>query len=247
MNWLKNLLGRVYVAYALTLFIVTMLIMLVPMWLISLLPSPLKNRCFVSLGRAWMKVYMPVVGCPVFTRGIQHIKTGGPYVVVCNHNSFADVPATYAALPGTHKSLAKHEMARVPLFGMMYRIGSVLVDRKDAASRKHSFVEMKEVLHQGMHMLLYPEGTRNKTDQPLKFFYDGAFSLAIDTHTPILPVIIRNTRNILPPGKIFYAWPHRIDMEFLLPVPTSHLNMDQIEQLKEQVFQIMWKHIENNA
>ena len=95
----------------------------------------------------------------------------------------------------------------------------------------------------GVHMLLYPEGTRNKTDDPLKSFYDGAFSLAIDTQQPIMPAAIFNTRKILP-GKSFFAWPHRIDIHFLPPISTEGLTPEDLPALKEQVFKIMWDHIE---
>jgi 1-acyl-sn-glycerol-3-phosphate acyltransferase len=244
MTWLKNLMGRVIALYILLLFVTLMLVFLLPMWMVSFFPLQKRIKYFVILGRTWCYIFMPLIGCPVRTRGRENFAPEQPYIIVCNHNSFMDVPATYCGIPGTHKSLAKKEMAKTPVFGIMYTIGSVLVDRNDPASRKHSFVEMKEVLENGIHMVLYPEGTRNKTDQPLKSFYDGAFSLAIDTQTPILPAIIRHTRNIMPAGKFFFAWPHTINMEFLPPIPTTGLQMDDLEALKEKVFQTMWDHIQ---
>ncbi|SFE88360.1 1-acyl-sn-glycerol-3-phosphate acyltransferase [Chitinophaga sp. CF118] len=244
MSWLKNLLGRLYAAYALILFISTMLIMLLPMWLVSLLPAPWNIRCFMTLGRAWMWIYMPLMFCPVYRKGKKYFKKGQPYIIVCNHNSMVDIPVTTYAIPSASKSLAKQSMAKIPVWGIMYKIGSVLVDRDDPESRKQSFLDMKEVLDMGVHMLLYPEGTRNKTDDPLKSFYDGAFSLAIDTGKPIMPAVLFNTRKILPSGKSFFAWPHRIDIHFLEPIETAGLTADDVPALKEQVFKIMWEHIE---
>lgn len=241
---MKTLLGRLYAAYAMLLFLSTMLIMLLPMWLVSLLPAPWDIRCFMAMGRFWMWIYMPLMFCPVSRKGRKNFKKGQPYIIVCNHNSYVDIPATVFAVPGASKSLAKEDMAKTPIWGIMYKVGSVLVNREDAASRKQSFVEMKEVLQMGVHMLLYPEGTRNKTDDPLKSFYDGAFSLAIDTQQPIMPTVLFNTRKILP-GKSFFAWPHRIDIHFLPPVITEGLTPDDLPALKEQVFRIMWDHIES--
>lgn len=246
MSRLKNILGKLYAVYAMITFISTMLIMLLPMWLVSLLPAPMNIRCFMALGRAWMWVYMPLMFCPVFTKGRKNFKRGQPYIIVCNHNSYVDIATTTFAIPSASKSLAKEDMAKVPFWGIMYKVGSVLVNRDDPDSRKRSFTEMKEVLNMGVHMLLYPEGTRNKTDQPLKSFYDGAFSLAIDTKKPIMPAVIFNTRKILP-GKSFFAWPHRIDMHFLPPISTEELTPEDLPALKERVFKIMWEHIENNS
>jgi 1-acyl-sn-glycerol-3-phosphate acyltransferase len=220
-----------------------MLIMLLPMWLVSLLPSPRNIRYFMALGRAWMHVYMPLVFCPVYRKGQEYFKTGGPYIIVCNHNAMMDIHTTTYAIPGPSKSLAKKEMEKVPIWGIMYKVGSVLVNRHDPESRRASFQEMKEVLAAGVHMLLYPEGTRNKTDQPLKSFYDGAFALAIETKKPILPTVIFNTRKILPPGKLFYALPHRIDIHFLAPVNTDGLKEEDLELLKEKVYKTMWDYI----
>lgn len=240
-----KILGKLFAAYAIIMFIITMLIMLLPMWLVSLLPAPMNIRCFMALGRAWMWLYMPLMFCPVYTKGKKYFKKGQPYVIVCNHNSFVDIPTTTHAIPAASKSLAKENIAKVPVWGIMYKVGSVLVNREDPDSRKRSFAEMKEVLNMGVHMLLYPEGTRNKTDDPLKPFYDGAFSLAIDTQKPIMPAVIFNTRKILP-VKSFFAWPHRIDMHFLAPISTEGLTADNLPALKEKIFNIMWEHIEKN-
>ncbi|HEU4555485.1 MAG TPA: lysophospholipid acyltransferase family protein [Chitinophaga sp.] len=218
--------------------------MFIPMWLVSLLPEPRRTRWFFMLARGWMKVFMPLLFCPVRRKGLEYFEPGVNYIVVCNHNSLMDVPVTTPGVPGLNKTLAKVEMARTPLFGVMYKIGSVLVDRKDENSRRHSYEEMKEVLAMGMHMILYPEGTRNKTDQPLKSFYDGAFSLAIDTQHPIMPAVLFHTREILPPGRIFYALPHVIDFHFLPPISTKGLGKDDMPVLKEKVFKAMWEYIE---
>lgn len=246
MKWLKNILARLYAGYALIVFICTMLIMLLPMWLVSLLPAPRNIRYFMALGRAWMHVFMPLLFCPVRVKGRAYFDLDQTYIIVCNHNSMMDVPTTTYAVPAPSKSLAKEEMKKAPIFGIMYKVGSVLVNRHDPESRKRSVAEMKEVLSEGVHMLLYPEGTRNKTDDPLKSFYDGAFTLAIETQQPILPAVIFNTRKIMPPGKVFYAIPHAIDMHFLAPIYTTGLTPADLESLKEKVFKTMWEHIEQH-
>ena len=244
MSWLKNILARLYAVYGSLLFLVSLLIMFIPMWLVSRLPEPKRMHRFFSLARGWMAVFMPLAFCPVRRKGLEYFEPGVNYIVVCNHNSLMDVPVTTPGVPGLNKTLAKIEMSKTPLFGMMYKIGSVLVDRKSEESRHHSYEEMKEVLNMGMHMVLYPEGTRNKTDQPLKAFYDGAFSLAVDTQRPIMPAVLFHTRKILPPGRIFYALPHRIDFHFLPPVSTKGLSKDDMPALKEKIFRMMWDYIE---
>jgi len=246
MSRLKNILGRLYAIYGSLVFAANILVMYIPMWVISRLPEPERTRRFFPLVRGWMKIFMPMLFCPVRRKGLENFEPGVTYVVVCNHNSLMDVPVTTPGVPGYHKTLAKIEMARTPLFGIMYKIGSVLVDRKDESSRHRSYEEMKQVLNMGMHMTLYPEGTRNKTNDPLKSFYDGAFSLAIDTQHSIMPAVLFNTRKILPPGRFFYALPHRVDFHFLPPISTKGLTKDDLPALKEKVFKIMWDYIEDH-
>ncbi|HKP31479.1 MAG TPA: lysophospholipid acyltransferase family protein, partial [Chitinophagaceae bacterium] len=153
------------------------------------------------------------------------------------HNSLIDVPLTTPYIPGPNKTIAKIEMSKIPLFGLIYKRGSVLVDRKSDDSRRKSLDEMKNVLRQGIHMCIYPEGTRNKTGQPLKSFYDGAFKLASDTGTPIIPTLCFNTAKVLPNNKSFYLMPHRLGMHFLEPVEVK--KGEDVAALKEKVFEIM--------
>lgn len=242
----KNIFGRIFAAWMLVMFALTMLIIFIPVWIISYMPEPRRTRGFLYFGRLWMKVYMPLIGCPVRKKGLEYFAPGQTYVVVCNHNSLIDVPVTSAEIPGVNKTLAKASLAKVPLFGVLYRIGGILVDRSSEASRKQSVVEMKNALSLGIHILLYPEGTRNRTDEPLKNFYDGAFALAIDTQTPLLPSLLFHTKKILPVGKKFFAWPHRIDYHFLPPLPTTGMTRDDIPAFKEKVFRLMWDYYRDN-
>lgn len=242
----KNIFGRIFAAWMLVMFALTMLVIFIPVWIVSYMPEPRRTKGFLFFGRLWMKVYMPLIGCPVRKKGLEYFAPGQTYVVVCNHNSLIDVPVTSAEIPGINKTLAKASLAKVPLFGVLYRIGGILVDRSSEASRKQSVVEMKNALSLGIHILLYPEGTRNRTDQPLKDFYDGAFALAIDTQTPLMPSLLFHTKKILPVGKKFFAWPHRIDYHFLPPLPTTGMTRDDIPAFKEKVFRLMWDYYQDN-
>jgi 1-acyl-sn-glycerol-3-phosphate acyltransferase len=135
-------------------------------------------------------------------------------------------------------------MANVPVFGMLYRTGSVLVDRKSDASRKDSFNKMREVLAMGLHMCIYPEGTRNKTGDPLKSFHSGAFRLAKDTNKAIIPALIFNSKKVLPADKTFYLMPHRLYIHFL-PAVYSPAE-ENAESLRHRVFEIMKDYYQAN-
>ena len=137
----------------------------------------------------------------------------------------------------TIRAHAAKNLAKIPIFGLIYKRGSILVDRNDKNSRKNSFKKMKEVLNLGMHMCIYPEGTRNKTEMPLKEFHDGAFKLAVECETSILPALIFNTKKVLPPGKTFFFWPSKMELHFLQPVSTT--KFDDFELVKQKLHKIM--------
>jgi 1-acyl-sn-glycerol-3-phosphate acyltransferase len=234
---LKNFIFKIAAAWALLVFVITLLSVTLPMWIIGVYDEPKRTQFFRKISKTWMHVFFFLSGCSLKIKGKENFKDGEKYIVTCNHNSFIDVPVATPFIPGANKTIAKNEMAKIPLFGLIYKRGSVLVDRKDKKSRQDSFRKMKKVLELGMHMCIYPEGTRNKTDLPLKEFHDGAFKLAIETSTSIIPALIFNTKKVLPPGNFFYFHPAKMEMHFLTPVKIEE--GDNSELLKEKVHRIM--------
>jgi len=95
---------------------------------------------------------------------------------------------------------------------------------------------MKRVLATGMHMCLYPEGTRNRTAEPMKPFYDGAFRLAVATNKDIIPCVISGTKKAMPINKSFFLLPVRLQMHFLPAIPSAGMS---VQDLKEKTFNIM--------
>ena len=191
-----------------------------------------------------MHIWLPLAGCRFRIKGNEHFTKGATYIVTFNHNSMMDVPLSAAFTPGANKTIAKSTFTKVPLFGFYYMKGAVLVNRKSEQSRRDSFDKMKKVLQKGMHMCIYPEGTRNRTAEPLKKFHDGAFKLSVDTGVSIIPTIILNTKKVLPLHKTFYFWPGKIEMHFLEAVAPGNMN---VEQLKEKVFSIMTAYYVKNS
>lgn len=240
MRIIKEILGRIFALWGLIVFFITMLIAFPIIWVTGFYDEPKRTLLFVKIAKIWMHIFLYISGCPVSAKGKENFKGGETYIVLCNHNSLMDVPLSFPEIPGANKTIAKVELSRIPVFGMIYKRGSLLVDRKKDESRRKSMDGMKKVLLSGMHMCIYPEGTRNLTNNPLKEFYDGAFKLAVDTGKPIIPALIFNTKQALPANKFFYLWPHKLSIHFLPPVPV--MNNVSYKQLKEDVFNIMQQY-----
>lgn len=236
MNTVKNILGRVLAVWALITFVATFLIIFVPSMLCWLIPEPLGQRIFIFIARIWMTIWIPLTGCWFRIVGKKNFKKGETYIVTFNHNSMMDIPLSSAFTPGANKTIAKSSFTKAPLFGFFYMKGAVLVDRKSEQSRRRSYEKMKEVLKKGIHMGIYPEGTRNRTAEPLKKFHDGAFRLSIESGKAIIPAILLNTKKVVPLDKGFFFRPGKVELHFLEPIPPGTMNT---EELKEKVFGVM--------
>lgn len=232
-------LGRILAFWALLVFASTMFIFIGFYLPCFFLGEPNKTKWHRLISRMWMGLFLTLSGCRFTVTGKHHFKGIGPAVVICNHNSLIDVPVSTPFLPRANKTIAKKSFVYVPIFGWVYQFGSVIVDRRDNQSRRASFEEMKRVLGKGLDMLIYPEGTRNKTSAPLKSFYDGAFKLAIDTQKPIVPVVLLNTKKILPAYPAMCFRPGKIQMDILPPISTEG---HTVESLKQLAFETMSGH-----
>ncbi len=233
---LKKIFGHIWAVWGIFWFVFSLLLFIPIIFITRYLPEPRKSVVFYYISRWWIRLFMFPVGCPLFIKGKQHFKKGENYVVVANHNAFMDAPVSCPFVPGVNKTIAKSDFMKIPIFSLVYERGSVLVDRKDDASRRRGYEQMKKVLASGWHMCLYPEGTRNKSDEPLLPFKDGAFKLAIEANKSVIPTLLFNTRKAQPhkPANTFY--PTVLKMHFLPAVsPQGHT----VESLRETVWHIM--------
>ena len=242
-NIFAAIFARLWALWGLVLFIGTLVIAIFFYLPCFFLKEPARARWHRHASRGWMFVYLHLIGCPLRIKGKEHFIDGQNYIIVCNHNSLMDVPVSTPFMPRANKTIAKKSFTKVPIFGWIYTFGSVLVDRNSDASRRKSIDDMKNVLAIGLDMLIYPEGTRNRTGDPLKKFYDGAFRLATDTGKPILPAILFHTKKVFPANKFFYLMPHRLEMHFLPAVASQGISS---EELKEKIFKLMWNYYAAN-
>jgi len=239
---IKNIFGTIWAVWGSLIFVPTLLIFVWPVYFSHFIAEPWGMRIFRLSTKIWMTIFLYAIASPLRIYGRKNHHKGANYVVVSNHSSMMDVPAMTPFFPGVNKTIAKESIAKIPLFGWIYQKGSILVDRNSDASRRRSYEEMKNVLlNKGLDMVIYPEGTRNRTGKPLKEFYDGAFRLAIDTQKPIIPVVMLYTATVLPPGKGFFLWPHPLEMHLLEPIDYKGKNIDQ---LKTETRKAMWDFME---
>ena len=161
------------------------------------------------------------------------------YIFVANHISYLDSAIMVKTFRQPLRALGKVEMAKVPVFGFIYRKTIVTVDRNSPERRAKSVEILKSILRRRISVLVFPEGTFNTTHQPLKQFYDGAFRIAIETGTAIKPVLFLDAYNRMPYESLFSINPGINRCVFLEEISTEGLSINDVGLLRDKVYRIM--------
>lgn len=240
MKVFRKFIGILFTIYAFAIFLSFMFLIL-PFIVVASFFGKIKGGNFIyRLCRIWARFVLFMLG--MYHKNIfetPHDVTK-PYVFVFNHISFIDIPVILRSIRHQHfRVLGKAEMAKVPVFGFIYRSAAVLVERDDPEKRAKSVEQLKSVLKKGISVVIAPEGTFNTTHQPLKNFYDGAFKIAIETQTPIKPILFLDTYDRLHYESIFSLTPGRSRSIFLEEIPVDGLTLDDVNFLKEKVYRLM--------
>lgn len=153
-----------------------------------------------------------------------------PYVVVCNHQSQADIPVI-SCLPWEMKWVGKAELFKIPVVGWMMRMaGDIAVDRDVTVSRGKALVKARQYLRQRCSVIFFPEGTRSP-DGKVHDFSEGVFRLAIKEKVPVLPLVVDGTFAALPKDDWRFGPPTAIQLRVLPPVETAGLKAGDAEAL----------------
>jgi len=197
------------------------------------------------INRSFLFIWSIIVGLFYKIKGKENIEKNQTYIVVSNHINTIDLASISYGLRVYAKPLVKKELTKIPGVGQLFSLMCLTVDRSNKESRHASKVKMLSDLKKGISIFIFPEGTRNRTAQPLLPFFDGAFELAIEAQVPILPAIQLNTRK-LNPNNTWMFRPGIIELVHLPSISTIGLTMDNMQELKAKVHKIMSDFIVNH-
>lgn len=239
MRGLILLLKGIYSVYAFIIFLVIMLLLFPFSILASFLGRIKGGNLMMRLCMLWADLWFFLIGMPhrrIFEAPLDKRKS---YIFVSNHISYLDAAIIPKAIRQPVRPLGKVEMSRIPVFGFIYRNAIVTVDRSSAANRAKSVRILTSLIHKGISVLVFPEGTFNMTNAPLKEFYDGAFRVAIETQTPVKPVLFLDAYRRMPYESLFRMSPGRSRILYLAEVPVEGMTIADVGRLKENVYRIM--------
>lgn len=194
----------------------------------------------------WFVPHLWLTGMPTFVHGLAEAKKHRPAVFVANHQSFLDALVIKVATPTPFMPLGKIEQAKTPILGLIYRYNVIMVDRSSEASRKASTERLRALLRQGISLLIFPEGTMNRTEYLIKPMYDGAFRLAIEAQVPIIPMVATNNRNLWPRGQ-WLLRPGRCDVHYAPAIDTTGMTLDDTPTLRERTYHAMVELLRRTA
>lgn len=240
MKYLLLPLRILFTVYAFFFFITAMLLLFPAVVIVSFFGKIRGGNLIYKLCQLW-------ADCMFVLWGINHKNyyeaphdRSRQYVFIFNHVSYMDIPVIMKTIRGQHfRILAKSEMAKVPVFGFIYKNAVVMVDRSSAEKRAKSVQRLKSVIRKDISVVIAPEGTFNATHQPLKDFFDGAFKIAIETQTAIKPILFLDTYDRFNPDNIFSLTPGRSRSVYLEEVPVNGLTGKDVKDLKEKVYKLM--------
>jgi 1-acyl-sn-glycerol-3-phosphate acyltransferase len=202
--------------------------------------SPMIDRVI----RVWSRIWLATSGTHLEIEGGDNIDPGQSYVVVANHLSALDIMACLLAVPLPIRFLAKKELFRVPVLAQgMRMVGIIEVDR-EARGAIHSEVnrQSRELIEKGRSLIIYAEGTRPRNGV-MKQFKKGAFTMAISSGLPVLPLSLHGSYEAWPPGKPLIRG-GLIRAVIDKPIETEGMSNADTGDLRDQVREIIAGRVE---
>jgi len=242
---MKRSLLLIYNIYALIVFVVLMFALL-PFFLLASWGGPVSggNRA-IRLCTFWADVWTFLIGIRHrTTQEVPHDPTR-PYIFVANHISFIDAVFLVKSIRQHFRPLARAETSALPVFGFIYRHATVTVDRSDPVNRAASVNRLKALLRKKVSVFVFPEGTFNMGNQPLKSFYDGAFRVALETGTPIKPILFLDGFDRMHYSRLASLTPGTSRAVYLEEISVEGYNLSDVALLRDKVFGLMEQKLQD--
>lgn len=157
------------------------------------------GRAQHAVASAWARMLLVIFRVKVTVSGVEKLRRDSSYVFASNHLSYVDTPVILAHIPEQFRFLAKESLFAIPFLGHhLKRAGHISVPREDVRASLRVMSEAARIVRErNVSVLVFPEGER--TDGTLKAFKEGAAYIAIKAGSPIVPLAVRGTREIMVP------------------------------------------------
>lgn len=187
-----------------------------------------------DLGHIGVRLGLLLSGIRYTVEGAENLPKGRAVVFCSNHQSNIDPPVLFNALHRRTHILYKHELDAIPILARSFRLGGFIpVDRRNKEAAMRSIEKGAQSIREGNSFLIFPEGTRSKTDALLPF-KKGGFIMAIKAQAPIVPVAVQGGRAAMQRGS-WLIRPVTLTVRVGAPIETSGYVLDQRDELIDVV------------
>jgi 1-acyl-sn-glycerol-3-phosphate acyltransferase len=204
-------------------------------------PTAMKIQRFFA---GWLRV---VTGIRTIVTYEEQLDKNKAYIYTPNHTNYVDILTGYKFIPGYFHFMAKGSLAKLPLFKVFFWKTHIPFDRSSKTESSAAFLRAVDDIGKGFSILVYPEGTQNRNEGSLLPFKPGAFKMAVETNTPIVPVTTLNSFDILPHEKelmkLRKGGPGKLHIKVGKPIYPVECNND-VDQLKEKVYNIVLSNLQ---
>ena len=171
-------------------------------------------------GKIWARITCYLLFLPVHVEGRENLDPKQSYVFVANHQGAFDIFLIYGFLNRNFKWMMKKSLRKVPFLGVACEYAHhIYVDRSGASKIRKTYDNAREILREGMSLVVFPEGARTFTGHMGKF-RRGAFMLASELQLPVCPLTINGSFNVKPRTKdVFWVFWHPMSRTIHKPIP----------------------------
>ncbi len=196
-------------------------------------------------GKLWSRLLLWILLIPVKVEGRENLKEGQSYVFVANHQGIFDVFLIYGYLNRNFKWMMKYQLRRVPLVGIACQYAHhIFVDKRGPSKIRKTYDEAREILKEGMSLVVFPEGSRTYTGH-MGFFRRGAFMLADELQLPVVPLTINGSFEIMPRMRDmhFVNW-HPLSLTIHKPIPPKGKGADAEHAAMKEAYDAVMSALE---
>ena len=188
-------------------------------------------------GRLWARFICTILFLPVKVVGRENLNPGQSYVFVANHQGIFDVFVIYGYLERNFKWMMKKSLRKMPFIGIACEYAKhIYVDKSGPSKIKATYDNAREILREGMSLVVFPEGARTFTGH-MGIFRRGAFMLADELQLPVCPLTINGSFNIMPRQRDGHlvSW-HPLTLTIHKPIEPKGKGPEQIQEMMEESY-----------
>jgi len=216
--------------FPLRVWVVLLLFALPATLCVIILPGRVRRR---RVARRAGRLLFWLAGISVMVTGLENLPAGACFLA-SNHSTYLDGPLLTAALPPRFGFVIKREAMGMPLLGwLLMRLGSEFVERFNTKTALSDATRLIQLARDGVSLGFFPEGTFHK-EPGLWAFHMGTFLAATRAGIPVVPVVIRGARAILP-AETMRPRPGRVEVELLAPITPTGKRGDDARALRDAV------------